>query len=96
MAPAFDGTAVTPCPPAVMSETPRFRNETVPTPDGLLVHSLATLLADIGALTLKGTLLPGRPDSRFRPASEPTGLQAKAFGLLGTDLDRDVCMSVTA
>ncbi len=57
------------------------------TPDGLPVHGLRTLPADPGTLTLDDASLPGRPDSRFRIAPEPTGLQAKAFGLLGVDRD---------
>ncbi len=36
------------------------------------VHSFATLLADLGTLTLNQAFLPGRPDSRFLLASEPT------------------------
>ena len=66
------------------------------TPDGLPVHSLTTLLADLGTLTLNHASLPGRPDSRFLLASEPTELQERAFELLGMDPDRDDCISATA
>jgi len=66
------------------------------TPDGLPVHILTTLPAGPGTLTPDDAFLPGRPDSRFRPAPEPTGLQAKASGPPGMDPDRDDCISVTA
>lgn len=59
------------------------------TPDGRPVHSLTTL-------TLNHASLPGRPDSRFLLASEPTELQERAFELLGMDPDRDTYISVTA
>ena len=44
-------------------------------------------------VTLNDASLPGRPDSLFRIATEPTELQAKAFGLLG--VDPDAYISVT-
>ena len=63
------------------------------TPDGLPVHGFRTLLDDLGTLTLNDASLPGRPESLFRIATEPTELQAKAFGLLG--VDPDAYISVT-
>ena len=62
----------------------------------LPIHSFTTLLADLGTLTLGHASLPGRPDSRFLLASEPTELQARAFELLGMDPDRDAYINVTA
>ena len=50
-----------------------------------------SLLAGLGTLMLNQVSLPGRPDSRFPLASEPTGLQARAFELRGMDPDRDAC-----
>ena len=44
-------------------------------------------------LPLNDASLPGRPDNLFRIATEPTELQARAFGLLG--VDPDAYISVT-
>ena len=83
--------------PARVSESAKAKAADKRTPDGLPVHSLTTLLADLGTLTLNhASLLPGRPDSRLLLASEPTGLQARAFELLGMDPDQDAYISVTA
>ena len=81
---------------AEVSESAKAKADTKRTPDGLPVHSFTTLLSDLGTLTLNHASLPGRPDSRFLLASEPTELQAKAFALLGMDPDRDAYISVTA
>ena len=81
---------------AEVSESAKAKADTKRTPDGLPVHSMTTLLADLGTLTLNHASLPGRPDSRFLLASEPTELQARAFELLGMDPDRDAYISVTA
>ena len=74
----------------------KAKADTKLTPDGLPVHSFTTLLSDLGTLTLNHVSLPGRSDSRFLLASEPTELQAKAFALLGMDPDRDAYISMTA
>ncbi len=81
---------------AEVSESAKAKADTKRTPDGLPVHSFTTLLSDLGTLTLNHASLPGRPDSRFLLASEPTELQARAFELLGMDPDRDAYISVTA
>ena len=81
---------------AEVSESAKAKADTKRTPDGLPVHSFTTLLSDLGTLTLNHACLPGRPDSRFLLASEPTELQARAFELLGMDPDRDAYISVTA
>ena len=78
---------------AEVSESAKARADTKLTPDGLPVHGFRTLLDDLGTLTLNDASLPGRPDSLFRIATEPTELQAKAFGLLG--VDPDAYISVT-
>ncbi len=70
---------------AEVSQSAKAKAADKRSPDGLPVHSFRTLLDDLGTLTLNDASLPGRPDSQFRIASEPTGLQAKAFGLLGVD-----------
>ena len=81
---------------AEISERAKAKADTKLTPDGLPVHSFTTLFADLGTLTLNHASIPGRPDSRFLLASEPTKLQARAFELLGMDPDRDAYISVTA
>ena len=81
---------------AEVSESAKAKADTKRTPDGLPVHSFTTLLSDLGTLTLNHASIPGRPDSRFLLASEPTELQARAFELLGMDPDRDAYISVTA
>ncbi len=73
---------ISPVEPARVPERAEAKADTKRAPDGLPVHSLRAPRADLGTLTLNDASLPGRPDSRFRIASEPTGLQAKAFGLL--------------
>ncbi len=70
-----------PVEPARVPERAEAKADTKRAPDGLPAHSLRAPRADLGTLTLNDASLPGRPDSRFRIASEPTGLQAKAFGL---------------
>ena len=85
-----------PMEPARVSESAKAKADTKRTPDGPPVHSFRTLLADLGTLTLNHASLPGRPDSRFLLASEPTELQERAFELLGMDPDRGDCISVTA
>ena len=82
--------------PAKASDSAKAEADTKRTPVGLPVHSFTTLLSDLGTLTLNHVSLPGRSDSRFLLASEPTELQAKAFALLGMDPDRDAYISVTA
>jgi hypothetical protein len=50
------------------------------TPDGLAVHSFATLLQDLATLTLNQVTAAGRP---LQMISTPTPLQRRAFELLG-------------
>ncbi len=85
-----------PVEPAKVSDSAKAKADTKRTSDGLPVHSFTTLLSDLGTLTLNYASLPGRSDSRFLLASEPTELQAKAFALLGMDPDRDAYISMTA
>ena len=85
-----------PVEPARVSESAKAKASDKRTSDGLPVHGFTTHLADLGRLTLNHAFLPGRPDSRFMLASEPTKLQERAFELLGMDPDRDDCISVTA
>ena len=82
--------------PAEISDGAKGKPDTRRTQDGLPVHSFSTLLADLGTLTLNHASLPGRPDSRFLLASEPTVLQAMAVELLGMDPNQDAYICVTA
>ena len=84
-----------PVEPAAVSGSARGKADTRRTPDGLPVHSFSTLLADLGTLTLNHASLPGRPDSRFLLASDPTALQARAFELLDIEPNQDAYISVT-
>ncbi len=49
------------------------------------MHSLKTLLADLGTLTLNEVTLPGAPDHPFPLFASPTPLQQRAFELLAVD-----------
>ena len=60
------------------------------TADGLPVHSLRTLLADLGTLTLNQVTLPDAPEHPFPMFAKPTPLQAKAFELLDVNPTRFV------
>ena len=84
-----------PVEPARVSESAKAKAADKRIPDGLPVRSLTARLAELGTLTLNHASL-GRPASRFVLASEPTGLQARAFELFGMDPDRDAYISVTA
>ncbi len=55
------------------------------TPEGLPVHSLKTLLADLGTLTLNEMTRPDAPDHPFPLFARPTPLQQGAFKLLTVD-----------
>ena len=54
------------------------------------MHSLWTLLADLGTLTLNQVTLPDAPDHPFPMFAKPTPQQRKAFDLLGVDPTRFV------
>ena len=81
-----------PVEPARVSESARAKAADKRTPDGLPVHSLTTLLADLATLTLNEVTLPGSPDHAFPLLATPTELQRRAFELLEIDPARDVAM----
>ena len=81
-----------PAEPARVSESARAKAADKRTPDGLPVHSLTTLLADLATLTLNEVTLPGSPDHAFPLLATPTELQRRAFELLEIDPARDVAM----
>lgn len=62
------------------------------TPDGLPVHGMSTLLADLRTLTLNQVELPSQPGHPFTTTSEPTPLQERAFELLKLQLPGPVAM----
>ena len=64
------------------------------TAEGLPVHSLRTLLADLGTLTLNQVTLPDAPGHPFPMFAKPTPLQQKAFDLLGVDPTRFVASNM--
>ncbi|MDE0696897.1 MAG: hypothetical protein OXH76_13815 [Boseongicola sp.] len=78
--------------PARVSERAKAEAADKRTPDGLPVHSLTTLLADLATLTLNEVTLPGSPDHAFPLLATPTELQCRAFDLLEIDPGRDVAM----
>ena len=53
------------------------------TPDGLPVHSFASLLADLATLTRNTMLSALAPEHPFTLTARPTPIQNKAFDLLG-------------
>ncbi len=81
-----------PVEPARVSERAKANAADKRTPDGLPVHSLTTLLADLATLTLNEVTLPGSPDHAFPLLATPTELQRRAFGLLEIDPAKDVAM----
>ena len=81
-----------PVEPARVSESAKAKAADKRTPDGLPVHSLTTLLADLATLTLNEVTLQGSPDHAFPLLATPTELQRRAFGLLEIDPARDVAM----
>ncbi len=64
------------------------------TAEGLPVHSLQTLLADLATLILNQVTLPDAPDHPFPMFAKPTPLQKKAFDLLSVDPTRFVASNL--
>ena len=71
-----------PVAPARVSKSAKAKADTKLTPDGLPVHSLTTLLADLATLTLNEATVPSNPDHHFPVFAQPTPLQSRAFKLL--------------
>jgi len=72
-----------PVAPAARSPRAQAKAATKHTPGDLPVHSLATLLADLGTICLN-TITPADPAlPGFRLVTTPTALQRQAFELLG-------------
>jgi hypothetical protein len=75
---------------AQVSERTKTKTGRKRTADGLPVHSLRTLLADLGTLTLNQVTLPDAPEHPFPMFAKPTPLQAKVFELLDVNPTRFV------
>ena len=80
---------------AEVSESAKAKAESGRAPDGLLIHSFTTLLADLATLTLNVVTMPVSPDHAFPLTAKPTELQRRAFELLDIDPAKDVAMYVT-
>lgn len=81
-----------PVSPAVVSDEALAKSRRKVTPDGLPVHSMTSLLADLATYTLNEVVLPAHRDHAFTTTPAPTGLQARAFELLGIRVDKGVAM----
>ena len=77
---------------AVVSDEALAKYRKKATPDGLPVHSMTTLLADLSSHTLNEVVLPSHQDHVFTTTSVPTELQARAFELLEIRMDKGVAM----
>lgn len=73
---------------AERSEAAKAKDRTRQTDEGLPVHSLRTLLADLATLTYNVCSTPINPAATFITTTRPTPLQAKAFELLGVNPGR--------
>jgi hypothetical protein len=81
--PAAQAARTSPVAPAARSPRAVAKAATKQTPDDLPVHSLATLLSDLGTICLN-TIAPADPAlPGFRLVTTPTALQRRAFDLLG-------------
>jgi hypothetical protein len=81
--PAAQAARTSPVAPAARSPRAAAKAATKQTPGDLPVHSLATLLSDLGTICLN-TIAPADPAlPGFRLVTTPTALQRQAFELLG-------------
>ena len=81
--PAAQAARPSPVAPAARSPQALAKAATKHTPGDLPVHSLATLLTDLGTICLN-TIAPADPAlPRFRLVTTPTAVQRHAFELLG-------------
>ena len=55
------------------------------TPDGMPVHSFASLMADLGTVTMNWMVLSAESNCEIPVLAERTPLQRRAFALLGAD-----------
>ena len=84
----------TPVETAEVSDRAKAKAKSKKTADGLPVHGMPTLLADLATPALNEVELPAIPDRPPAIASRPTKLQARAFDLLGIDPSKTVAMQL--
>ena len=83
---AVEATRASIVQPAPRSDAARAKDRTKHTADGLPVHSLRTLLADLGTLTKHRVQVCGESGAPFYELTRPTALQQRAFQLLGISM----------
>ena len=83
-----------PVEPAQVSERTQAKVASKRTAAGHPVHSFATLLADLGTLTLNEMVLPESPQHPFALHATPTPIQQQAFDLLEVDPARFVASNL--
>jgi len=81
--------------PVEVSASAKAKASSKRTPDGLPVHSLTTLLADLSTLTLNDVTLPNSAHP-FTLLTEPTPLHNRAFELLQINPSKGVVMKMAA
>lgn len=81
-----------PIEPAQVSDSARAKADAKRTPDGLTVHSMTTLLADLATLTVNEVTLPASPQHAVSLMTKPTELQRRVFKLLDIDPAQNVAM----
>jgi hypothetical protein len=85
---AAEALRASPVAKAPRSPAAREKDSRSITPDGLRVHSLHSLLADLATFTRNQVTTAAAPDRTLILYSRPTPLQQKAFDLLGVDPTR--------
>ena len=73
---------------AVRSEHAQVKDASKHADDGTPLHSLRTLLQDLGTLTYNITHTGINPKAKIAITARPTPLQEKAFKLLGVNPTR--------
>ncbi|MDE0531095.1 MAG: hypothetical protein OXI01_06550, partial [Albidovulum sp.] len=91
---APEAARATPVETAEVSDRAKAKAKSKKTADGLPVHGMPTLLADLATPALNEVELPAIPDRPPAIASRPTKLQARAFDLLGIDPSKTVAMQL--
>ena len=77
-----------PVEPAQTSESAQRKSASKITAEGLPVHSLTTLLEDLGTQALNTMHLPNNPDNCFTVLTQATPVQSRAFELLEVEPDK--------
>ena len=70
---------------AKVSESASAKAASKQTPDGMPVHSFASRMADLGAVTMNWMVLSKESDHEIPVFAERTPRQRRAFELLGAD-----------